>query len=129
MKKYSTETEITDLVRSFEDATISRDDWKHAEHMIVALYYLSHHDVETAYAKMRGGIHNLLVKGFGVDLLKDMPYFDPLENKYRNDLGQYDQPAEVMCVDKQNVDQGKHPNILSAKIETSEQPKRSGREE
>ena len=78
MKKYSTEKEITDLVRSFEDATISRDDWKHAEHMIVALYYLSHNDVETAYAKMRGGIHNLLVKGFGVDLSKDMPYHETI---------------------------------------------------
>ena len=78
MKKYSTEKEITDLVRSFEDATISRDDWKHAEHMIVALYYLSHHDANTAYAKMRGGIHNLLVKGFGVDLSKEMPYHETI---------------------------------------------------
>ena len=78
MKKYSTEKEIGDLVRSFEDATISRDDWKHAEHLIVALYYLSHHDAETAYEKMRGGIHNLLVKGFGVDLSKEMPYHETI---------------------------------------------------
>lgn len=78
MKKYTTEKEIADLVRSFEDATISRDDWKHAEHMVVALYYLSHHDHETAYAKMRGGIHNLLVKGFGVDLSKEMPYHETI---------------------------------------------------
>ena len=78
MKKYTTEKEIAGLVRSFEDATISRDDWKHAEHLIVALYYLSHHDAETAYSKMRDGIHNLLVKGFGVDLSKEMPYHETI---------------------------------------------------
>jgi hypothetical protein len=78
MKKYSTEKEITDLVRAFEEAAVSRDDWKHAEHLIVALYYLSHHDAETAYAKMRDGIHNLLVKGFGVDLSKEMPYHETI---------------------------------------------------
>jgi len=78
MKKYSTEKEIADLVRSFEEATVSRDDWKHAEHLVVALYYLSHHDAETAYAKMRSGIHNLLVKGFGVDLSKEMPYHETI---------------------------------------------------
>lgn len=78
MKKYSTEKEVDDLVRSFEDATISRDDWKHAEHLIVALYYLSHHEANTAYEKMRGGIHKLLVRGFGVDLSKEMPYHETI---------------------------------------------------
>ena len=78
MKKYSTEKEITDLVRSFEEATISRDEWKHAEHLIVALHYLSHYDADTAYTKMRGGIHKLLVKGFGVDLSKEMPYHETI---------------------------------------------------
>ena len=78
MKKYSTEEEIADLVRSFEEATVSRDDWKHAEHLVVALYYLSHHDREIAYAKMRSGIHNLLVKGFGLDLTEEMPYHETI---------------------------------------------------
>lgn len=78
MKKYSTEEEIADLVRSFEEATVSRDDWKHAEHLVVALYYLSHHDREIAYAKMRSGIHNLLVKGFGLDLTDEMPYHETI---------------------------------------------------
>jgi len=69
--RYKTENEILTVVKTFEDGTISRDDWKHAEHLTVALYYLSHHDHETAYGKMRSGIFNLL-KAFEVDLTKEM---------------------------------------------------------
>src|SRR5215208_3757892 len=76
--KYKTESEITDLVRTFEDATIARDDWKHAEHLVVALYYLCHHDVDTATEKMRSGIFNLLTRCFKVDLTKEMPYHETL---------------------------------------------------
>lgn len=76
--KYASEAEIEALVRSFEDATIARDEWKHAEHLIVALYYVNSCDLETATARMRGGIHNLLTKGFNVDLSKEMPYHETL---------------------------------------------------
>lgn len=76
--KYKTEDEIKELVRSFEDATIGRDEWKHAEHLIVAFYYVSHHDLETATEKMRSGILNLLANGFGVDLEKEMPYHETI---------------------------------------------------
>jgi len=78
MKKYSTEKEIVDLVRSFEEARVSRDEWKHAEHLIVALHYISGDDLATATEKMRNGIRNLLVKGFGVDLSKEMPYHETI---------------------------------------------------
>ena len=76
--KYTTESEIEELVRTFEDATVSRDDWKHAEHLIVALHYLSKHNIEMATEKMRSGIFKLLTEGFGVDLSKDMPYHETL---------------------------------------------------
>ena len=62
--KYTSESDVIELVRSFEDASIARGEWKHAEHLVVALYYLTRHDFETAYAKMLDGILNLLVKGF-----------------------------------------------------------------
>ena len=75
--KYENEREILEVVHSFENSTISRDDWRHAEHLTVALYYLLHHDYETALTKMREGIFNLL-KSFGVDLLKEMPYHETL---------------------------------------------------
>ncbi|HVE56999.1 MAG TPA: hypothetical protein VNB22_09230 [Pyrinomonadaceae bacterium] len=71
------ENEIESLVESFENGTISEADWRHAEHLTVALFYLSNHDFETALAKMRGGIFNLL-KSFGVDLSKEMPYHETL---------------------------------------------------
>ena|SRR5687768_7068616 len=76
--KYKSESEVLDLVRSFENATIPHDDWKHAEHLVVALYYLTLHDLETAYAKMRSGILNLLENGFKVDLKKEMPYHETI---------------------------------------------------
>ena len=75
---YETEKDVLDLVGSFEDATISREDWKHPEHLIVALYYVSHFDVETAIDKMRSGILNLLSNGFKVDLSKEMPYHETI---------------------------------------------------
>lgn len=62
----------------FEDATISRDKWKHAEHLTVALHYLCLHDLETATGKMRSGILKLLTSGFGLDLSKEMPYHETL---------------------------------------------------
>lgn len=76
--KYEHEREVLGLVSSFEAATISHDDWKHSEHLVVALYYLTHHDLETAYGKMRSGILNLLENGFKVDLEKEMPYHETI---------------------------------------------------
>ena len=76
--KYKHESEVLDLVRSFEEATVSHDDWKHAEHLVVALYYLTRHDLDTAYEKMRSGILNLLEHGFKVDLTKEMPYHETI---------------------------------------------------
>lgn len=75
--KYDNEDDIKRLVESFEKGTVSRDDWRHAEHLIVALFYLSNHDFETALTKMRGGIFNLL-RAFKVDLTKEMPYHETL---------------------------------------------------
>ncbi|NOT47486.1 MAG: hypothetical protein HOP17_07020, partial [Acidobacteria bacterium] len=76
--RFNKESEILDLVGSFEEANISRDDWRHAEHLTVALFYLTHHDYDTAAAKMRDGIFNLLRNGFNVDLTKEMPYHETL---------------------------------------------------
>jgi hypothetical protein len=77
-RRYETEKDIIDLVKSFENATVSREDWRHREHLIVALYYVSHNDVETALDKMRSGILNLLANGFKVDLTKEMPYHETI---------------------------------------------------
>jgi hypothetical protein len=76
--KYTDEAEIVDLVRRFEDASIARDVWKHAEHLVVALYYVNKYGLEVGTDKIRGGLFNLLIKGFGVDLTKEMPYHETL---------------------------------------------------
>src|SRR5438874_4088427 len=77
MKRYASEKEILDVVRGFESGRIARADWHHAEHLTVALHYLTHHDFETALEKMRGGLFNLL-RAFAVDLTKEMPYHETL---------------------------------------------------
>ena len=74
---YKSEDEILNIIRVFESGTIARADWRHNEHVTVAFYYAFHHDFETALAKMRGGIFNLL-DAFGVDLSKEMPYHETL---------------------------------------------------
>ncbi len=76
--RYKNEEEIAEVVRTFEDASISRDAWKHAEHLTVALHYVSMHDIDMATVKMRDGIFKLLTKGFEVDLSKEMPYHETL---------------------------------------------------
>jgi hypothetical protein len=75
--RFKDENEIAAVIRTFEDATISRDAWKHAEHLTVALHYLTLHDIETATEKMRSGIFKLL-GAFGVDLTKEMPYHETM---------------------------------------------------
>lgn len=77
MRNYETNEMIVDLVIRFETAAVNRDEWKHAEHLIVALYYSVNHDLETATAKMRSGIFRLL-ESFGVDLTKEMPYHETI---------------------------------------------------
>jgi elongation factor P--beta-lysine ligase len=74
---YQSEKEIFEIVRGFENGTIGREHWRHAEHLTVACYYAFHHDFETALAKMRDGIFNLL-HAFKVDLSKEMPYHETL---------------------------------------------------
>jgi hypothetical protein len=76
-EKYKTEAEVLRLVESFETATIARDEWRHAEHLVVALYYLSNHDFETSLGLMRSGIFKLL-KAFEVDLSVEMPYHETM---------------------------------------------------
>jgi len=77
VRYFNSENEILSVVESFESGTISRDDWRHAEHLTVALVYLSNAEFDAAYAKMRSGIFNLL-ESFGVDLTKEMPYHETM---------------------------------------------------
>lgn len=97
------EREVIDLVRSFEDASVSRSDWRHAEHLVVALYYLTRHDLETAYEKMKSGIMNLLANGFKVDLAKEMPYHETVTRFWMETVAAYNASKNgATLVDKAN---------------------------
>jgi hypothetical protein len=75
--KYESEDEILAVVRGFETGTISRDEWNHAGHLTVALYYLTKDDLETATGKMRRNLLNHL-RAIGVDFTKEMPFHETL---------------------------------------------------
>jgi hypothetical protein len=76
--KYKTEDEIVDLVSRFETGTISREDWRHAEHLIVALYYICNSPgLSDAYKKIRRNLLNHL-RAIGVDFSKEMPYHETI---------------------------------------------------
>jgi hypothetical protein len=53
------ETEVSELVRAFETCEIHPAEFKHYQHLAVALWYLQHHPYETASEKMRSGIQRL----------------------------------------------------------------------
>ena len=87
--RFTNEDELRELVLSFENATIGRDAWKHAEHLTVALHYVTRHDIETATVKMRDGIFNLL-RAFEVDLAKEMPYHETLTVFWMRTVADFD---------------------------------------
>lgn len=96
--KYKNEDEILALLKSFEDATGSRDDWKHAEHLVVVLCYLSHHDFETATGRMREGILHLLKTGFKVDLNKEMPYHETITVFWMRTVANFHSVKNGVCL-------------------------------
>lgn len=101
-KKYEIEEDVHAVVNSFEDGSISRDDWRHAEHKTVALYYLTKHDIDTATDKMRSGIFNLL-RSFGVDLEKEMPYHETLTVFWMRTSSEFNESKKGSCLlDKAN---------------------------
>jgi hypothetical protein len=104
--RFRNEEEVAEVVRAFEDGTISRNAWKHAEHLTVALHYLTIHDMNTATERMRSGIFKLL-GAFGVDLTKEMPYHETLTvfwmqtvadfNASQNGVGMLDKANELVA--------------------------------
>src|SRR5258707_2490903 len=75
--RFEDEKEIAEVVRTFEDATVPRGEWKHAHHLVVALDYVIRYDLDAAIDKIRAGLFKLL-KAFEVDLKKEMPYHETL---------------------------------------------------
>ncbi len=52
--------EIDEVVRGFESCSTGKDEFTHASHLTVALWYLAHYPFEQAMARMRGGLFRFL---------------------------------------------------------------------
>jgi hypothetical protein len=58
--QYETEQEIYAVVNGFEQCTTAADEFKHREHLTVAVYYLRKAAPEQAFALMRSGLLRFL---------------------------------------------------------------------
>lgn len=57
---YQTEKEIEAVVQGFESCTTAKDEFKHREHLTVAVWYLRNSAPEQAFEKMRSGLVRFL---------------------------------------------------------------------
>src|SRR3954469_13729658 len=56
---FESDEEINDLVRRFESCELNPEDFRHYQHLAVALWYVRQFPYETACEKMRNGIQKL----------------------------------------------------------------------
>jgi hypothetical protein len=56
-----TDPEIESFMRAFEDGSLTKPEWTHSRHLIMALWYLWRHDRDEATRLIRDGIqrHNV----------------------------------------------------------------------
>lgn len=57
---YQTQQEIEEVVRGFESCTTGVDNFKHREHLVVAVCYLKNSSPEEAFQKMCAGLLRFL---------------------------------------------------------------------
>lgn len=56
---FSSLDEITSLVQRFEDLTLTRPEWTHSAHLLIAFWYLTHHPGQEAARLIRARIKRL----------------------------------------------------------------------
>ena len=101
MNRYESEDEIENLVRAFEACETGADDFHHAQHLAVAVWYLHTMDRDAALDRMRAGLLRFLDHHEGDTSKYSEPitvfYIDKIVEKL-NELG-----AEVSVVEKCNA--------------------------
>ncbi len=57
--RYKTENEINEVINLFESAKLPHKNWRHAEHLTMAMHYALHNDFDEALNNLRSGILKL----------------------------------------------------------------------
>ena len=60
MSRYQSEADIQNVVRGFETCETGADDFKHADHLVVAAWYVHTLGRDAALERMRGGLLGFL---------------------------------------------------------------------
>src|SRR5215216_1084238 len=81
MNRYQSEDEIETMVRSFETCQTGADDFRHPEHLAVAVWYLHTMDRDAALDRMRASLLRFL-------------------NHYEGDTSKYSETITVFYIDK-----------------------------
>ena len=81
MNRYQSEDEIENVVRGFEACETGADDFRHPEHLVVAVWYLHTMDRDAALDRMRSGLLKFL-------------------NHYEGNTSKYSETVTVFWIDK-----------------------------
>ena len=99
MNRYESEDEIEKMVRSFEACETGADDFHHAQHLAVAVWYLHTMDRDAALDRMRAGLLRFLAHHEG-DTSK---YSEPITVFYIDKIAERLDQLEGSIVEKCNV--------------------------